>query len=142
MLRTKVTDDNIHVIRHMRCVCWIRKARNTLSECVILLDFRVSNSNANALPCYVVRTFPVLFRIGLFNKVLSDHNRKYKFYLIIHKGLYSLYFWPADFIGIRLMVWEPNHVGKYFISIMHTFGAPSIKSAWKYRFGINCILCI
>jgi len=37
MFHTKVTDYNI--IRHMRCVCWIRKARNTLSECVNTLWF-------------------------------------------------------------------------------------------------------
>jgi len=96
----------------------------------------------NAPVRYVVRTFPVVIQIVLFNKVRSDHNRKYKFCLIIHEGSYSLYFWPANFIEIRLMVWEPNHVDKYLFPIMHTFGAPSIKRAWKYRFGINCILCI
>lgn len=39
------------------------------------------------------------------------------------------------------MVWEANHVEKDVFPIMHTFDAPNTKNAWKYRFGMNCILC-
>jgi len=53
------TDDN--VIRRMRCACWIPKATNTYSECVLLL-FHGNSGYANAPPCYVILILPVLFR--------------------------------------------------------------------------------
>jgi hypothetical protein len=47
-------------IWHMRFTCWILKAANTHSECVLLVVFHCSKCCMNALQCYVVCTLPVL----------------------------------------------------------------------------------
>jgi hypothetical protein len=63
----QATDDNI--IRRMRFACWISKATDTHSECVILLLFHGNNGYANAPQCYVIRKLPVLLLINMRTKV-------------------------------------------------------------------------
>jgi hypothetical protein len=46
---------------HMGIACWIRKATNMHSECVILTLFHCNNDCMNSLQFYVVPTLPVLF---------------------------------------------------------------------------------
>jgi hypothetical protein len=49
-------------IRRMRTVCWIPKATNTHSSCVILNAFPLFHNNGftNAPQCYFIRTLPLL----------------------------------------------------------------------------------
>jgi hypothetical protein len=46
----QATDDNI--IRHMRFACWVNKAADTLSECVIIFRFEGNSGFANAPQYY------------------------------------------------------------------------------------------
>jgi hypothetical protein len=49
-----------NTIRRMCFVCWIPKATDTHSECVILIAFRGYNGYANVPQCCDVHTVPVL----------------------------------------------------------------------------------
>ena len=51
-----------YTIRRMRFACWISKATDTHSECVILI-FHGNNGYVNALQCYVTRTLPIFVQI-------------------------------------------------------------------------------
>ena len=55
----QTTDESI--IRRMRFVCWISKAKNTLSEYVLLL-FHGSSGYANAPQCYFYAYIVLLLR--------------------------------------------------------------------------------
>jgi hypothetical protein len=48
------------IIRHMYTACWITNATDTHSEYVIIIASPRQQWYANAHPCYVVRTLPVL----------------------------------------------------------------------------------
>jgi hypothetical protein len=52
----QATDDHTRIIRRMHFACWITKATNTHSECVIGIDFRRRNIYAND-PQYYVHTY-------------------------------------------------------------------------------------
>jgi hypothetical protein len=45
----------------MRIACWIPKATNTHTGCVILRVFQCNSGYVNAPQCYVIRTLPVFF---------------------------------------------------------------------------------
>jgi hypothetical protein len=49
------------IIWLMRIACWIPKARNAPSDCVMLVLFHCNNGCTNAPQCYVKRTLPALF---------------------------------------------------------------------------------
>jgi hypothetical protein len=56
---TQATVDNI--IRRMRFACWITKATDTHSECIIFLLFHCKNGYANAPQCSLICSLPVFF---------------------------------------------------------------------------------
>jgi hypothetical protein len=51
-------------IWRMRTACWIPKATNTHSGCVILIAFPLQQWLTNGPQCYVARTLPVLFYVS------------------------------------------------------------------------------
>jgi hypothetical protein len=65
------TDDDI--LQHVYLACWITKATDTHSEYVIIIAFPRQQWYANAPPCYVIRTLPVLinFAVALKQDLLS-----------------------------------------------------------------------
>ena len=68
-------------IWHMHIAFCIPKATNTLSDCVILIDFSLPQRfHERASQCYVVRTLPVMFPF-LFSLSLTSYdcatNHKY-----------------------------------------------------------------
>jgi len=48
-------------IGRMRIACWIPKARNTHTDCAILINFHNNNGCTKAPQCYVIHTLPVCF---------------------------------------------------------------------------------
>ena len=48
-------------IWRMRFACWIPKATDTHSGCVILIAVLCNNGCTNGPQCYAIRTLPVLF---------------------------------------------------------------------------------
>ena len=60
-----------------RVACWIPKATNTHSQCVILIVFLLNSGCSQSPQRYVIRTLPVLF---LF---VCDHYLSYLFVLLL-----------------------------------------------------------
>jgi hypothetical protein len=61
MWRNMVEPDRTQMtIWRMRFACWMTKATDTHSQCVILNDFPPQNGYANALQCYVIDLFTLL----------------------------------------------------------------------------------
>jgi len=48
-------------IWRIRFICWIRKATNIYSECVIIMVFHYNHGCTNAPQCYFMLTSPVVF---------------------------------------------------------------------------------
>ena len=57
-------------IRHMGVACWITKAIDTYSECVIIITLRRKNSYVNVRLCYVIRILPIWFIYNLLAMLL------------------------------------------------------------------------
>jgi len=54
-------DGQLKTIWGTRIACWITKATNTHTDCILLI-FHCNNGYMNATQCYVTRTPPVLFK--------------------------------------------------------------------------------
>jgi len=62
---------NYNIVQRLRFACWITKAADTHSECVILIAFHCVNGYMNAPQCYFIRTLPVLLFVSVtFSKDL------------------------------------------------------------------------
>jgi hypothetical protein len=60
-----VESDRPHLTKwHIHVACWITKATNTHSECVILI-FHYNSGCTNMPQCYIVCTLPILFSLSV-----------------------------------------------------------------------------
>jgi hypothetical protein len=50
----------------MHIACWVPKATNTLSVCIILIAFHCINGCMNMPQCYIILTLPLLFVLLLY----------------------------------------------------------------------------
>jgi hypothetical protein len=64
MVTTDMHQITVYIVWRMRVACWITKATRTHAHThkIVILLFHGDSGYANAPHCYVIRTFPVLFR--------------------------------------------------------------------------------
>jgi hypothetical protein len=118
----------------MRIACWITKATNTHSQCVILL---CNNGCTNAPHCYVIRTLPVLF-FSMAWPCSSSHCKHancvvYIVFLVTLITMARMFPRTSDLNSCYLSLW--GHVkgqSVYCISTTHTCSKRSSCSAFSF----------
>jgi len=83
MWKNIVEPDRLQMtIWRTRIACWIPKAINTHSQCVILIAFLHNSGCRHSPQCYFIRTLPVLFLS------ICDNYLSYLFALLLINAFY------------------------------------------------------